>query len=53
MEPLNPWTEGFHERLYDIYRDYRENRPVHWEGEPLPSTRGSWYLFRYADVSGS
>jgi len=51
MEPLNPWTEGFHERLYDIYRDYRENRPVHWEGEPLPSTRGSWYLFRYADVS--
>lgn len=51
MESLNPWAEDYHERLYEIYRWYRENAPVHWEGEPLPSTQGSWYLFRYADVN--
>lgn len=51
MQLLDPWAEDYHERLYEIYHWYRENDPVHWEGQPLPSTEGSWYLFRYADVN--
>lgn len=51
MGPLDPQAEGYHDHLYDIYREYRNRRPIHWEGEPLPSTRGSWYLFRHADVN--
>lgn len=51
MQPFSPWIEGYQEKLYDIYREYRENDPVHWVGEPPPSNRGSWYLFRYADVN--
>jgi len=51
MKPFDPLADGYQERLYEIYREYRENDPVHWVGEPPPSVNGSWYLFRYADVN--
>src|SRR5690606_36349003 len=51
MQPFDPRIEGFQERLYEIYLEYRENRPVYWEWEPHPSTMGSWYFFCNDDVS--
>lgn len=51
MQPFNPLGPGYHERLYEIYREYRENDPVHCAGELQPSGQASWFLFRYADVN--
>lgn len=45
MQPFNPLGPGYHERLYEIYREYRENDPVHCAGELQPSGQASWFLF--------
>lgn len=50
MEPFNPLVEGYHERLYEIYRQYREKDPVHWCGDSS-STLSGWCVFRYTDVN--
>lgn len=48
MQPFSPWTPGYQERLYEIYREYRERDPVHWCPQPDP---GVWYVFDYAGAS--
>lgn len=51
MQAFNPLVEGYQDRLYEIYRQYRENDPVHWSRDGFSAMEGCWYVFRYDDVS--
>lgn len=51
MQQFNPWEPGFIDDPYPTYQYFRENDPVHWNGEPFPSTSGAWCLFRHADIN--
>lgn len=51
VETFDPFVPEFRNDPYSLYRRFRERDPVHYAADADPHAPGTWYLFRYADVS--
>jgi cytochrome P450 len=51
IERLNPFLPEVIADPYPIYRHYRETDPIHWGLTSNSRLDGTWYLFRYQDVT--
>jgi pimeloyl-[acyl-carrier protein] synthase len=49
LPPFNPLVPQFRSDPYPIYRLYREEDPVHWNGS-ADHAQGAWCVFRHQDV---
>ena len=48
---FDPFSPNLKQDPYSIYKYFRQNDPVHW-GKPInPKISGTWYLFRYQDIT--
>lgn len=50
MDRFDPFLPPVLVDPYPIYRNFRENDPVHWGIAGDPHFPGTWYLFRHDDV---
>jgi cytochrome P450 len=51
IERLNPFLPEVIADPYPIYRHYRETDPIHWGLTSNSRLDGTWYIFRYQDVT--
>jgi pimeloyl-[acyl-carrier protein] synthase len=49
LPPFNPFQPQLRSDPYPLYRPYREQDSVHWNGAP-DHAQGSWCVFRHQDV---
>ncbi|HVS11592.1 MAG TPA: cytochrome P450, partial [Planctomycetota bacterium] len=52
-ERFDPFSAEFRSDPHAVYRRFLRSDPVHWGAPPIPRLDGSWYVFRYADVTAA